>query len=258
MTYKSISVRRLGATAVIAIDNPPVNALHPEVADEILAAVDGFRGDAGIRSLVLTGTGRFFVAGGDIKYFQTLDRVSAEQYALGIQRAQAALHELSVPVIAAVNGVALGGGCELIMSCDIRIADEQAMLGQPEVRLGVIPGAGGMQMLPRLVPIGIAKRLLFTGDRISAREALSIGLVDEVVDHGKALEAATALAARINANAPQAVANAKRCVNRGLNMALSEALRLDSFLFGSLFESSDVKEGVSAFIEKREPHFTGR
>jgi len=258
MTFKSVSVRRLGATAVIVIDNPPVNALHTEVADEILAAVGDIRSDPQIRSLVLTGTGKFFVAGGDIKSFRTLDRVSAEQYALGIQRMQAALQELPIPVIAAVNGVALGGGCELIMSCDIRIADEQAILGQPEVRLGVIPGAGGMQMLPRLVPIGIAKRLLFTGDRVSAQEALAIGLVDEVVEHDKTLEAATALAARINANAPQAVANAKRCVNRGLQMALSEALKLDAFLFGSLFESADVKEGVSAFIEKRAPHFTGR
>jgi len=258
MQSRSVTLTRRGATGVIVIDNPPVNLLQTRIAEEILALVDTIRGDSNIRSLILTGSGRCFVAGGDIKYFATLDRVSAEQYALGIQRMQSALQELSVPVIAAVNGVALGGGCELIMSCDIRIADEQAVFGQPEVRVGVIPGAGGTQMLPRLVPIGIAKRLLFTGDRITAREALAIGLVDEVVAHGTALEAAISLADRINANAPLAVANSKRSVNRGLQMALPEALRLDAFLFGSLFESTDVKEGVAAFVEKREPRFSGR
>jgi enoyl-CoA hydratase len=144
------------------------------------------------------------------------------------------------------------------MACDIRIAEEQALIGQPEVSLGVIPGAGGTQMLPRLVPLGVAKRLLFTGERIRAREAQSIGLVDEVVDTGGALDSALRLAEAISANAPRAVAAAKRAATMGLQMSLTDGLKLEAALFGALFETDDVKEGVQAFLNKRKPDFTGR
>jgi enoyl-CoA hydratase len=169
---------------------------------------------------------------------------------------QDAIGLLQQPVIAAVNGTALGGGCELAMACDIRIADEQAVFGQPEVQLGIIPGAGGTQNLPRLVGAGRAKRLLFTGERLSAAAALEWGLVDEVVPEGSALERARALGAAIAANAPLAVAAAKRAVNLGLQMSLGDAHRLEATLFTALVETSDFAEGVDAFFAKRPPSFT--
>jgi enoyl-CoA hydratase/carnithine racemase len=195
------------------------------------------------------------MAGGDIEYFKTLDRHRAERYVLGVQAMQDALQQLPQPVIAAINGTCLGGGCELAMACDIRIAEEQAEFGQPEVTLGIIPGAGGTQNLPRLVPLGRAKRLLFTGERIGAGEALAIGLVDEVVAMGEAQAAAQALARRIAANAPLAVAAAKRSVNLGLQMGLVDAHRLEASLFATLVETDDFAEGIRAFFDKRSPTF---
>lgn len=257
MAFRLIAVTRHAATVVITIDNKPVNALHPDVSDEIAAAIDSISRDHTARSLIITGTGRHFVAGGDIAFFRTLTPHTAELYALRIQEMQNRLQALPIPVIAAVNGTALGGGCELMMACDIRIADEHAVIGQPEVCLGVIPGAGGTQMLPRLVSQGVAKRLLFTGERIDAHEAQRIGLVDQIAESGGALAAALHLAERINANAPRAVAAAKRAATLGLEMPLSAGLRLEAAMFGRLFETADVKEGVGAFLEKRKPEFRG-
>lgn len=258
MSFRFITTTRRAATLVVTIDNKPVNALHPDVSDEILAAVEDAARNEEIRTLILTGAGKHFVAGGDIAFFQTLTSRAAELYALRIQQMQGVLQTIPIPVIAAVNGTALGGGCELMMACDIRIAEAHALIGQPEVGLGIIPGAGGTQMLPRLVPQGVAKRLLFTGERITARDAHSIGLVDEVVDTGHALEAALNLAEKINANAPRAVAAAKRAATMGLQMSLADGLKLEAALFGALFETADVQEGVEAFLGKRRPNFQGR
>jgi enoyl-CoA hydratase/carnithine racemase len=249
-----VRLERDGHVATLTVDNPPVNALHPDVAsalEERFAELDG-----DVRAVVLTGAGRHFMAGGDIQYFRTLDRGNAEPYVLGIQRMQAAIGLLDQPVIAAINGTALGGGCELAMACDIRIAAESAVLGQPEVQLGIIPGAGGTQNLPRLVGPGRAKRLLFTGERISAAVALDWGLVDEVVPDGTALERAQAMGAAIAANAPLAVAAAKRAVNEGLQLNLADAHRLEASLFATLVETGDFLEGVDAFFAKRPPQFT--
>jgi enoyl-CoA hydratase len=196
------------------------------------------------------------MAGGDIEYFKTLDRSSSERYVLGIQRMQDALGLLPQPVIAAINGTALGGGCELAMACDIRVAAEQAVFGQPEVQLGIIPGAGGTQNLPRLVGAGRAKRLLFTGERISAATALEWGLCDEVVPAGAALSRAQELAAQIAANAPLAVAAAKKAVTLGLQMSLGDAHRFEASLFTTLVETRDFAEGIDAFFAKRPPTFT--
>lgn len=254
-----VHTRTQGDVCVLTIDNPPVNAFHPKVAEALIGVLDRLAGaDPKPRALILTGAGRYFMAGGDIRFFATLDETSAERYARRIQIAQEILLHFDAPVIAAVHGAALGGGCELMMACDIRIASEEAVFGQPEVTLGVIPGAGGTQNLARLVPLGVAKKLLFTGDRISAAEALRIGLIDEIVPGDGVLEAAIALAQRIARNAPLAVSAAKRAVNLGVELNLSEALRLEARLLGELFRSDDVKEGVAAFVEKRSPAFQGK
>jgi enoyl-CoA hydratase len=186
---------------------------------------------------------------------KTLDRYRAERYVLRIQEMQDDLGRLPQPVIAAINGTALGGGCELAMACDIRVADERATLGQPEVQLGIIPGAGGTQNLPRLVPQGRAKLLLFTGDRISAAQAAEIGLVDELAPAGQVLERALGIARRIAANAPAAVAAAKRAVNLGLQAGVVDGHRIEASLFGPLIETRDFAEGSSAFFEKRPATF---
>jgi enoyl-CoA hydratase len=254
-----VKTRAEGEVWIVTIDNPPVNAFHPDVGEALLAAFDEIvAASPAARAVILTGAGRFFMAGGDIRFFQTLDRVSAERYARRIQIIQEVIAHFPCPVIAALNGSALGGGCELMMACDIRIAAADALFGQPEVTLGIIPGAGGTQNLPRLVPVGVAKRLLFTGERIMADEALRIGLVDEVVPAEDVLPAALALAQRIAANAPLAVSAAKRAVNLGLELGLADALRLETSLFAELFKSSDVAEGVAAFLAKRQPTFQGK
>lgn len=244
--------------AVLTIDNPPVNALHPDVGAAIAARVAELADDRDVRAVVITGAGKHFMAGGDIELFKSLDRMSAERYVLGIQRMQDDLATLPQPVIAALNGTTLGGGCELAMACDIRIAEEHVRLGQPEVRLGLIPGAGGTQALPRLVPTGVAKRMLFTGEPITASEALAVGLVDEVVPTGTGLNRALEIAAAIARNAPLAVTAVKRAVNLGLQMSLLDANRVEATLFASLAETDDLREGVAAFFAKRSPDFSGR
>jgi enoyl-CoA hydratase len=244
--------------AVLTIDHAPVNALHPVVGGAIAERIAEVAADDAARVLIVTGAGKHFMAGGDITFFPAMDRVSAEKYVLGIQKMQDDLATLRIPVIAALNGTTLGGGCELAMACDIRIADERARFGQPEVKLGLIPGAGGTQMLPRLVPVGTAKRLLFTGEIIDAVEAHRIGLVDEVVPHGSALERSLEIAGAIAANAPLAVTAAKRAVNLGLQMSLLDGNRVEAALFAPLADTLDLKEGVDAFFGKRAARFEGK
>lgn len=244
-----------GHTRILLIDNPPVNALHPDVADEIRHCVNEADRDGDVRSLVLTGEGRCFVAGGDIRYFVGLTGKGAEDMALIVQKMQRGLQAARMPVIAAVNGHALGGGCELMMACDIAIADERASIGVTEVRLGLIPGAGGTRMLTSFLPLGTAKRLLFTGDRLSARDAQSLGLVDQVVAPGTALQAALDLAERINSAGPLAVEAAKRAISFGMQKSLDEAHQNEAAIFGGLFETDDHREGIAAFLERRPAKF---
>jgi len=254
--YRYIRVEHVGHAAVVTIDNPPVNALHPDVSDEIAAAAAAIAEDFSIRSMVLTGEGRCFVAGGDIKYFTSLDRDTAAEMALRTQRMQHALFDLRVPVIAALNGHALGGGCELMFACDIAIAVESATIGLTEVTLGLIPGAGGTQMITRYLPPGTAKRLLFTGDRLTATEAHRLGLIDQVVPDGGAREAGLELAERINARGPLAVEAAKRSANYELRHSEDAGHRREVEIFSALFDSTDHREGITAFLEKRTPRFT--
>jgi len=244
--------------ATITIDNPPVNALHPEVSRDIHDCLRVAGADAAVRCVVIIGAGRHFVAGADLNYVTTIDRTEGERYALGVQAMQDTIGTIPQPVIAAINGTALGGGCELAMACDIRIADERAVLGQPEVTLGLIPGAGGTQNLPRLVGLGVAKRMVFTGERISAARALAIGLVDEVVPAGTVLDAALTLARTIAANAPLAVTAAKRSITLGMQMSVLDAHRMEATLFAPLVETDDLQEGAAAFFAKRPPTFHRR
>ena len=253
-----VRLERRGRVAIITIDNPPVNALHPDVADAIAARAAVVGDDREVRALILTGAGKHFMAGGDIEFFKTLNRASAERYVLGVQEMQDDLATLPQPVIAALNGTTLGGGCELAMACDIRIAEAHIVLGQPEVTLGLIPGAGGTQALPRLVGLGRAKRMLFTGERVTAEAALAMGLVDEVVPKGTGLDRAIELGETIAANAPLAVTAAKRAVTLGMQMSLLDANRLEATLFASLAETYDLDEGVRAFYDKRAPVFESR
>jgi enoyl-CoA hydratase len=253
-----VSLERRGQVAIIAIDNPPVNLLHPKIAAQIAEAVADLDSQADVRCLVITGFGRHFVGGGDLRYVRTLDAPGAERYVRGIQEMQFSLGRISQPVIAAVNGTALGGGCELAMACDIRISADNAIWGQPEVTLGIIPGAGGTQHLPRLVGIGRAKRLVFTGERITAQRAMEIGLVDEVVAPEFVLDSAIALARSIAANAPLAVRAAKRAINLGMQMSIEEAHQLEATLFAPLVESEDFAEGSEAFHQKRQAEFKGK
>jgi enoyl-CoA hydratase len=250
-----VRLERDGRIASITIDNPPVNALHPDVSAAIHARLKEIAADPELRAVVITGAGKTFMAGGDIAYFESLDQYSAERYVLGVQSMQDEIGMLPQPVIAAVNGACLGGGCELAMACDIRVADERATFGQPEVSLGIIPGAGGTQNLPRLVGEGQAKRLLFTGERIDAEEARALGLVEFVTAAGGSVGKARELAEKIAANAPLAVAAAKRSVNLGLQGSARDGHRIEASQFAPLAESDDFREGVKAFFERRNPSF---
>jgi len=253
-----VSVEQRGQIAIIAIDNPPVNLLHPKVAAQIADAVADLSGRTDVRCLVITGSGRHFVGGGDLRYVRTLDAPAAERYVRGVQEMQLGLSRLPQPVIAAVNGTALGGGCELAMACDIRVSADDALWGQPEVTLGIIPGAGGTQNLPRLVGIGRAKWLVYTGSRITAQRAMEIGLVDEVVAPDLVLDSAVALARSIAANAPLAVQAAKRAINLGMQMSIEEAHQLEATLFAPLVDSEDFAEGSAAFFRKQQAEFKGK
>lgn len=243
--------------AVITMDNPPVNALSLAVTTELDQILEELKVNESVRALILTGKGKAFVAGADMKVFLKFNSRQGEQYALTVTNMQRKLEEFDAPVIAAVNGFALGGGCELAMTCDIRIASEKAIFGQPELKIGVIPGAGGTQRLIRLIPAGKAKKMIYTGDSISAAEAERIGLVDQVVPMGEELNEAKKLARKIMKTSPVALRLAKKSVNRGLQMPLNDALQMEAVLFGQVFASDDVKEGVTAFLEKREPVFRG-
>lgn len=243
--------------AVITMNNPPVNALSAAMTAELDQILEELKVNDAVRVLILTGKGKAFVAGADMKVFLTFNPRQGEQYALTVTNMQRKLEEFDLPVIAAVNGFALGGGCELAMACDIRIASEKAIFGQPELKIGVIPGAGGTQRLTRLIPVGKAKKLIYTGEHISAAEAERIGLVDQVVPAGEELSAAKKLAQKILKVSPVALRLAKKSVNRGLQMPLNDALQMEAVLFGQVFAADDVKEGVTAFLEKREPIFKG-
>jgi enoyl-CoA hydratase len=259
MPSANVSIDVDGPVAVVTINRPPVNALDTATIDAIRRAALQVRHDPAVRAVVVTGAGeRAFVAGADIAELSGLTAAAGQAYALAGQHVLDLLEGLGKPVIAAVNGKALGGGCELALACHLRIAAQGAAFGQPEVKLGLIPGFGGTQRLPRLVGKSRALELLLSGREVTADEALAIGLVHRVVPAGELLPAARAWASELAALPALALANLLAAVNRGLEMALPEAAFLEAALFGSVASSEDAREGTKAFLEKRRPAFKGR
>jgi len=246
--------------ATITLDRPRVlNALNVATLAELDAVLDDLAGDASIRAVLLTGAGdRAFAVGADIKELAPLTAEQGRAFALRGQAVFRKLETLGKPVIACIGGFALGGGCELAMACTLRLAADNARLGQPEVKLGILCGYGGTQRLPRLVGRGTALKLLLTGTPIDAQEALRIGLVDEVVPAAQLMQRAEALALEIVANAPLAVAATLRAVDEGLDLALDHALDREAAAFGHLCGTADKAEGTEAFLTKRPPVWSGR
>ncbi|NBC16758.1 MAG: enoyl-CoA hydratase [Bacteroidetes bacterium] len=245
--------------ATITIHRPDkLNALNAAVLSDLDRAVRQARGDAAVRGIILTGAGdRSFVAGADIQQFPELDALDGHRFALRGQAVFNRIEELSKPVVAAVNGFALGGGCELAMACHLRVASENAVFGQPEVNLGIIPGYGGTQRLPRLVGLGLATELILTGDRISAERAYEIGLVNRVVPADELMPTAKDLLHTIAAKGPLAISFALEAL-RASDQPLREGLRHEAALFGQTCATEDAAEGATAFLERREPDFKGR
>ncbi len=248
--------------AVITINNPPLNILDANVVNGLLQVTTDIRNHAEVKVVVLTGQGtRAFMAGGDIKSFPELIGKGEEVAYQGskfLQEPLDAIMNLPCPTICVLNGLALGGGCELALSCDVRIAEEHMEIGLPEVKLGLFPGAGGTQRLPRLIGVSKAKELIFTGDPVPAAKALEIGLVNEVVKTGEGMQAAYTLARKISRHSAKALQYAKHAIDEGLNGSLEEGLETEARYFGKVFQTEDVKEGVSAFMEKRRAVFKDR
>ncbi len=247
-----------GAYAVLTINRPEaLNALNSAVLDKLNATLDAIDLDS-VRALIVTGAGeKSFVAGADIGEMSNLTKAEGEAFGKKGNDVFRKLETLPIPVIAAVNGFALGGGCEISMSCDIRICSDNAVFGQPEVGLGITPGFGGTQRLARLVSPGMAKQLIYTARNIKADEAYRIGLVNAVYPQEELLPAAEKMAAGIAMNAPIAVRACKKAINDGLQVNMDEAIVIEEKLFGSCFETHDQKEGMGAFLEKRkEKNFT--
>jgi enoyl-CoA hydratase len=259
-SFENITYEVKGSIAYITMNRPKVmNALNRKTVEELNAAFHAAKDDATVKGVILTGAGeKAFIAGADIAELSTIDGEKAGEFSEKGQETLSFIEILGKPVIAAVNGFALGGGCETAMACTIRIAAENAKFGQPEVKLGIIPGYGGTQRLPRLVGKGRALQLILTGDLIDAHEAYRIGLVNEVVPAADLISRCEAILNQIDANAPLAIRYAIDAVNEGVNTNLSSGLKLEAKYFTLAAGTDDRKEGTSAFVQKRAPQFQGK
>lgn len=257
MSERNLLIEKDDAIAVVTFNNPKaLNVLTVAAFEALEAALYELAGDRAVRAVILTGAGdKAFVAGGDISHLATLDVEGARNFALLAQRVLDQVEAFPKPVIAAVNGYALGGGCELAMACDMRIAADTARFGQPEVKLGIIPGFAGTQRLSRLVGKARAKEMIFTGEMISAARAEQIGLVNRVVPADRLMAEARALAATMTDKSASAIRLAKEAIEHGVEMDFARAARYEADLFGISFASPDAQEGISAFLEKRSPEF---
>jgi enoyl-CoA hydratase/carnithine racemase len=256
-----VATEQQDKVALVTIDHPPVNALSAALLEELEHELDRLDGDADTRAIVLRGAGdRAFVAGADISEFPSAGRSEdgSEGSARGIQRLGARMDAARTPFVAAVHGWCLGGGLELAMACDVRVAAEDAKLGQPEIKLGLIPGGGGTQRLPRLVGVGRAMLLNLGGEPIDAQTAYDWGLVEKVVPREQLLEAALEVAGLFAQRSPHAVAVLRELARTTRDLSLEEGLRREAEAFRRCLASEDGQEGVAAFLEKREPQFTGR
>lgn len=260
MPYEHVILERDDGIAIITINRPKVlNALRTDVLRDLREALIECENDDAVKVVIITGAGdRAFVAGADIGEMSELDPIKAKAFSEFGNSVFLYIEKMSKPVIAAINGYALGGGCELLMACDIVIASEKAKIGQPEVKLGIPPGFGGTQRMARLLGKMKAKELIFTGDMIDAQEALRIGLVNKVVPSEKLMEEAKNLARTIASRGQIAVRMAKQLINEGIDVDLETGLSLEAKGFAICFSTEDQKEGMKAFLEKREAKFTGK
>jgi enoyl-CoA hydratase len=259
MTGAMHSCKVEDGVALVTLNHPPVNALTPELLTELTTTFDSLAMDDAVKAVVLTGTGRFFVAGADIRVLASIpSSVEGEAMARQGQIILNKIEAFEKPVIAAINGSCLGGGLELAMCCHIRLAAEGTRLGQPEINLGIMPGFGGTQRLPRLIGQSKAMELILTGEPVSAREALSLGLVSQVVSADDLLRQALGLARTMAAKSQVALRTSLRAIRRSGELTLFDGLALEARLFGELCETEDRKEGTAAFLEKRQPRFKNR
>src|SRR5450631_1235534 len=260
MNFENILFEKKTSIVYVTVNRPKVlNALNMATMEELRTAFHDIKNDAGVRVVILTGAGeKAFIAGADIGELAQHDAVSGKEYTHRGQSVLDLIENLGKPVIACINGFALGGGCEIALACTMRFASDNAKLGQPEVKLGIIPGYGGTQRLSRLVGKGLAMQMVLGGEVITAQEAHRIGLVNEVTAATELIPRAEAIAAKIIANAPLAVQYAMEAVNKGMEMTLAEGLYLEAVLFGAGCATEDKKEGTTAFLEKRAAQFKGR
>jgi enoyl-CoA hydratase len=260
MTFDNLLIERDDAVAIVTLNRPKVlNALNGQTLTELASAMTSFKNDAAVRVVVLTGAGeKSFVAGADINELAALSPVAGKEHARHGQQIFDAIEQLGKPVIAAINGFALGGGCELAMACTLRIAADTARFGQPEINLGLIPGYAGSQRLPRLVGKGVALEILLTGDMINAPRAYEIGLVNRVVPAAELMAEAKKLAHTLAAKAPIAVRYILDAVHQGLDTPFAQGEYLETALFGTIASSEDMREGTKAFLEKRKAAWQGK
>ena len=260
MNFENLLLERDGAVAILTVNRPKVlNALNMQTLDELRRAILELKRDDGVRAVVLTGAGeKSFIAGADINELATQTPVSGREHAMTGQHILDLIEQMGKPVIAAINGFALGGGCELAMACTIRVAAETAKLGQPEINLGLIPGYAGTQRLTRIIGRGRALELLLSGDQVSAQEAHRLGLVNRVVPAADLMTEAKKLATTLAAKAPIAVRYILESVNKGVDMPFAQAQVFEATLFGLVASTEDMREGTKAFLEKRKAEFKGK
>jgi len=260
VAYENVLLDKEDRIAILSINRPKaLNALNSDTLLEIRSAVTEVKEDSGIDVLIITGAGdKAFVAGADISFMQNLTAMESRAFAALGQEVFRMIEAMEKPVIAAVNGFALGGGCELSMCCDFRIASSTAKFGQPEVGLGITPGFGGTQRLPRLIGPGMAKQLIFTTDVIDANEALRVGLVNSVAAPEELMDFVKKIAKRIVSKGQVAVRLSKTAANEGMQTDIDRSMTIEADAFGLCFATQDQKEGMTAFVEKRKPQFTGK
>lgn len=259
MELNTLLVEKADSIAIITLNRPnAMNALNGEMIGELSQVVDEVAGDREVLAVIITGGEKAFAAGGDIAFMANIDSIQAEEFVEAIRTVFDKIYQLDKPVIAAISGLALGGGSELALACDIRIAAEGAVFGQPEINLAIIPGAGGTQRLTRTVGPSWAKYMVMTGSVISAETALKIGLITAIVAKTELMNEAKKIARALSSKSPVAMRAAKKCLNFGMNVDIPSGLSFELKTFAGLFSSADQKEGMKAFLEKRKAVYKGR